>query len=66
MEMKEYKKIKSIESVYEQVLNHLCKQHRPAPRIEAEKQQFEAHKSFNNEHLLSNPEIDLRKYSSRE
>ncbi len=63
MEVKENKKINSIESVYKQVLDHLCKQHRPAPRIEAEKHQFEVHKSFNNEHLLSNPEIDLRKYS---
>ncbi len=66
MEEKENKKLSSIEYAYKQILDYLCQQNKPAPKIEAEQDQFEAHKSFSNEHLLSNPEIDLRKYSSRE
>ena len=63
MEEKENKKLSSIKYAYKQILDYLCKRNRPAPKIEAEQHQFEAHKSFNEEHLLSNPEIDLRKYS---
>ncbi len=40
MEKKDNKKISDIEYVYKQVLDHLCKQNRPAPKIEAEQYQF--------------------------
>ncbi len=33
MEEKENKQINSIESTYIMLLNHLCKQNRPAPKI---------------------------------
>ena len=33
MEKKENKKINSIESTYKQVLDHLCNQNKPAPKI---------------------------------
>ncbi len=33
MEEKENKTISSIESTYEQILDYLCKQNRPAPKI---------------------------------